>query len=121
MINFLLFLSTLVFFLAAIVFGKNFIYYIKTNLALGLGFLCAFIYSAFSFAIQVNGLIMCGKRNMIQACVQYPDLNQIPIARIGFNLISNNVKLFLMNILTFGLVFFLIYFFKRQSARNNQK
>jgi hypothetical protein len=117
MIYFLLMLSTLVFLLAAIVFGTHMVHTIKKNLALGLGFLCGFIYSAFAFAIQINGIIVCGAQRSMYSCVQYPDINQIPITRIGFNLISENLKLFMINILTFGFVFFLIYFFKRQKQK----
>ncbi len=120
MVYILIILSLSVFFLAAIVFGIRTVTCIKKNIILGLGFLSGFIYSAFCFAIEINGIIACRSKGLIESCIQYPDINQIPIARIGFDLISINVRLFLMNVLTFGLVFFLIYFFKRQAVINKK-
>ncbi len=116
MIYFLLILSTLVFLLATIVFGANAFKRIKTNVVLGFAFMAGFIYSGICFAIQINGFLKC-RGTLFAQCIQYPDVNQIPVTRIGFNLISTNLKLLLMNILALGLVFFLIYFLKKQSIK----
>jgi hypothetical protein len=117
MIYFLLVLSTLVFLLATVVFGMNAFKRLKTNLVLGLGFMAGAVYSGICFLIQINGFMKCGGFSVLEQCIQYPDVNQIPITRIGFNLISTNLKLLLMNILALGLVFFLIYFLKRQNIK----
>jgi|JI9StandDraft_1071089.scaffolds.fasta_scaffold408538_2 hypothetical protein len=114
MIYILVILSILVFLLGSIVFGLNVFTHFKKEKILSIAFGCAFVYTAFLFSIQVNGLMHCVANNTIDQCIHYPQINEIPIIQIGFDLASENLKLFLVNLLTFGLVFFLAFFLKRQ-------
>lgn len=111
----LIILSILVFFLASLVFGTSAVSSFKKDVTLSLGFLTAFIYSAISFAIQVNGFVVCRAQNALERCIQYPEATQIPIVRVGFNLISSEMRSFLSIVLTFSIIFFLMYLFKQQS------
>lgn len=114
MIYILVALSISVFLLGSIVFGIKALTYMKKERTLSLAFFCTFIYSAFLFAIQLNGLFSCFISNTIDSCVHYPEINEIPIIQIGFNFVSENLKIFLINILTAGIVLFLVYFLRKQ-------
>lgn len=92
----------------------------KKERILSLAFFCAFLYSAFLFAIQLNGFFSCFVSGAIESCVHYPQINEIPIIQIGFNFVSDNLKLFLINVLTASIVFFLSYFLKKQLANRKK-
>jgi hypothetical protein len=110
----LIILATFVFFLTAIVFGVYGVHYFKKKILLSLGLLFGSIYSAFIFAIQTNGIVSCFvDENPINACVTYPGLNQFPIIQIGFENVSLSLQIFLINVLTLSLVFFLVFFLQR--------
>ena len=84
MIYILVILSILVFLLGAIVFGLNIFTNYKKEKLLALAFGCAFVYTAFLFSIQVNGLMSCISKGSIDQCVHYRQINEIPIIQIGF-------------------------------------
>lgn len=114
----LIILSILVFFLAALVFGTSTVSWWKKDISMSLGFLFAFAYSALSFAVQTNGFLSC--KGLLEKCIQYPQASQIPIVRVGLDLISTSMQSFLSILLTLSLIFFLVYVFKQQSGLFNK-
>lgn len=115
----LIIFSLLVFLLGTIVFAKQFLKKFKHNKTISIAFFLSSLYFLLSFLAQLNGFVQCRNNLFIQNCAQIPLANDMPVIRVGFDLLSPVFLTAMKLTIIFAAIFWLLSLLKVKKPLGN--